>query len=174
MTHEVLMPCSNIISRCWVGLRCVSETPCDPDPCVANSCNASVIGPVTDLTAVKVNDATDVELSWIDADALGLHLAAEREAELGLRLEPARIHLEAMFGEVTQYVEEILPDEMRQHELVMQLGAPADQGRAIGRLPEPRDQGAQQQLLGEAHLRVRRHFERAELDQSEPPRRPVG
>ena len=33
---------------------------------------------------------------------------------------------------------------------------------------------AQQQLLGEAHARVGRHFERAEFDQPEPPGRAVG
>ena len=40
--------------------------------------------------------------------------------------------------------------------------------------PEPGDQRPQQQLLGEAHARVGRHLERAELDQAEPPGRPVG
>ena len=33
--------------------------------------------------------------------------------------------------------------------------------------PEPGDEGAQQQLLGEAHARVRRHLEGAELDEAE-------
>ena len=41
--------------------------------------------------------------------------------------------------------------------------------RAVERLaPEPGDQRAQQQLLGKAHARIGRHFERAELDQPEP------
>ena len=35
----------------------------------------------------------------------------------------------------------------------------------VGLLPEFRDQAAQKQMLGEAHPRVRRHFERAHLDQ---------
>ena len=47
-------------------------------------------------------------------------------------------------------------------------------GLAIGLLPEPGDQRAQQQLLREAHPRVRRHLEGAELDQAEPAGRAVG
>ena len=45
---------------------------------------------------------------------------------------------------------------------------------AIGLVPEPRDQRAQQQRLGKAHLRVRRHFEAAEFDETKPPGRAVG
>ena len=46
---------------------------------------------------------------------------------------------------------------------------------AVERLaPEPGDQRAQQQLLRQAHARVRRHLERAELDQPEPAGRAVG
>ena len=41
-------------------------------------------------------------------------------------------------------------------------------------LPEPRHQRPQQQLLREAHPRVRRHLERAELDQPQPAGRRVG
>ena len=50
----------------------------------------------------------------------------------------------------------------------MQLGAPARQARRrIGLAPEARDQRAQQQLLREAHARVRRHLEGAQLEQAE-------
>ncbi len=41
-------------------------------------------------------------------------------------------------------------------------------------LPEPGDQRAQQQLLRQAHPRMRRHLERAELDQAQPAGRAVG
>ena len=41
---------------------------------------------------------------------------------------------------------------------------------SIGLLPEARDQRAQQQHLHRAHPRVRRHFEGAEFEQSEPAR----
>ena len=63
---------------------------------------------------------------------------------------------------------------MRQHEAVVQRRAPADRRAALRLAPEPGDQRAQQQLLGETHARVGRHFERAEFDEAEPPRRAVG
>ena len=57
---------------------------------------------------------------------------------------------------------------MRQHEAIVQLRAPADERLIVGRLPEPRDERAQQQLLRQAHARVRRHLERAQLHQPLP------
>ena len=48
----------------------------------------------------------------------------------------------------------------------MQLGPPADQPVVVGRLPEPRDQAADQELLGQAHPGVRRHLEGPQLDQA--------
>ena len=62
----------------------------------------------------------------------------------------------------------VLRDEMRQHEAVVQLRAPADERLLVRRLPEPRDERAQQQLLRQAHARVRRHLERAQLHQPLP------
>ena len=57
----------------------------------------------------------------------------------------------------------------------MQLGAPAlEPRRAVGLLPEARDQRAQQQLLRERHARVRRHLEGAHLEQAEAAGRAVG
>ena len=77
-------------------------------------------------------------------------------------------------AQVGEHVEEILPDEMRQHEPVVQRRAPARQ-RPVQRIaPQPREDRADQQLLGEAHARVRRHLEAAELDQPEPAGRAVG
>ena len=68
---------------------------------------------------------------------------------------------------------EVGPQEVRQHEAVVQRRAPAHQRPAVGLLPEPGDERADQQLLGEAHARVRRHLEGAELDQAEPAHRPL-
>ena len=70
-------------------------------------------------------------------------------------------------------VAEIRPKIMGQHEAVVQRRSPAHELLAIWLFPEHRDQRAQQQLLREAHARVRRHFERAELDQAEPAGRAV-
>jgi hypothetical protein len=43
-----------------------------------------------------------------------------------------------------------------------------------GILPEPGDERADQHLLGQAHARLRRHLEAAELDQAKPPGGTVG
>ena len=73
-----------------------------------------------------------------------------------------------MVAQVGEHVVEVLLDEVRQHEAIVQLGAPADQRGLVRRLPEPGDQRAHEQLLREAHARVRRHLERAQLDQAQP------
>ena len=62
---------------------------------------------------------------------------------------------------------------MRQHEPVVQRRAPAHQLLPVRLLPEHGDQRAHQQLLRQAHARMRRHLERAELDEAKPSRRPV-
>ena len=41
-------------------------------------------------------------------------------------------------------------------------------------IPEAADERAQQELLREAHARVRRHFEAAQLEQAEPAGGAVG
>ncbi len=65
-------------------------------------------------------------------------------------------------------VGKVLLDKVRQQETVMQLGAPARQlGRGVGFTPEPRDQGAQQQLLGQAHARMGRHFKGTQFQQAQ-------
>ena len=40
-------------------------------------------------------------------------------------------------------------------------------GRLVGLLPEPRQQAAQQQLLHQAHARMRRHLEGAQFQQAQ-------
>ena len=84
-----------------------------------------------------------------------------------LRLEPVGAHVEAVVAEVAQHLEEVGPDEVRQHEAVVQHGAPAGELAGDGGVPEPGDQGADQQLLGERHPRVGGHLEAAELDEAE-------
>ena len=63
---------------------------------------------------------------------------------------------------------EVLSHEVRQQEPVVQRGAPTDQRFVVRLVPEPRDERSHQQLLGEAHPRVGRHLESAELDQAQP------
>ncbi len=99
--------------------------------------------------------------------------AAEGEAELALRLEPGEFEVVALAPQVVEHTEEVLPHEVGQHEAVVQGRAPAHQRAVLRLAPEPRHEGAQQQLLGERHARVGRHFEGAELDEAEATRRAV-
>ena len=96
------------------------------------------------------------------------------KAEFSRGLEPNRIERVARAPEVVEHAQKILPDEMRQHEAVVQVRAPAHGRAALRIAPEPRGERAQKQLLGEAHARVRRHLEGAELDKPETPRHAVG
>ena len=91
-----------------------------------------------------------------------------------MRREPVALEREAVAPQLVEHVVEVVPDEVRQHEAIVQLGAPARQRRRVRLAPEARDQRPQQQLLRQAHARVRRHLERAHLEQAAPPRRAVG
>ena len=110
----------------------------------------------------------------LELDAAVGDRAVEREAEFALRVEPHRIERIAGVAQIAEHAEEILPDEMPEHEAVVQRGAPAHQRAMLRLAPEPGDQRAQQKLLRQAHARVRRHLERAEFDEAEPAGRPVG
>src|SRR5579864_1896696 len=64
-------------------------------------------------------------LAQFERDAAVMHGAAHRETKLPLRLEPGRIEGVAGGFEIVQDFAEILPDEMLEHEAVVQRGAPA-------------------------------------------------
>ncbi len=85
-----------------------------------------------------------------------------------MRREPLGLEAIPCFAQVDEHVAEILPDEVRQHEIVVQARAPAAERALVGAVPEPGDQAAQQRLLGHAHAPVRRHLESAQLEQSTP------
>ena len=72
-------------------------------------------------------------LAQFKLDALVIDLAAERKAELGLRFVPVGAKWIAVRLEISEDAEKILPHEMRQHEAVVQRGAPARQ-RPIERI----------------------------------------
>ena len=63
---------------------------------------------------------------------------------------------------------EVEPDKVRQHESVVQVGAPACEGGLVGFLPEAGDERSQEQLLCQAHARVGRHLEGAQFNQALP------
>ena len=104
-------------------------------------------------------------LAKLELDAVVGRLAQQGEAEFEVRHEPLRLEGHAPLAQFAENFKEILHDEVRQHEAVVQRRAPADQRLPIGHFPEAGDQRPHQQLLRQAHPRVRRHFEAAELDQ---------
>lgn len=79
-----------------------------------------------------------------------------------------------MLPKILQQAEEIGPDEMRQHEAVMQHRAPAHRLALHRRFGAARDDRPDQQLLGQVHARMRRHFKAAEFHQTQPPGRAIG
>ena len=109
--------------------------------------------------------------------ALRGHLADEREAELEVRREPGGIEGKAGGAQLGDHVIEVLLHEGGQQKAVVQgrapPGEPLARAAAVGLAPEARHQGAQQQLLRQAHARVRRHLEGAQLQQAQAPRRAV-
>ena len=109
-----------------------------------------------------------------DFDVLVAEHAVTREAEFIVRREPRVLEGEAGAIEVGDDLAEIAPVVERQHPAVVQGRSPAHQWLRVRLAPEPGDQRAHQQLLHEAHARVRRHLETAQLDEAEPAARTVG
>jgi hypothetical protein len=110
----------------------------------------------------------------LEVDARGRRAADAREAELEVRVEPGALEREARGAEIREHLAQIHVDEVRQQEPVVELRAPACRAEPVRLAPEPRDEPAQQELLHEAHPRVRRHLERAELEEPEAAGRGLG
>jgi hypothetical protein len=83
----------------------------------------------------------------LEPDAAAGHRAVIRKTEFALRFVPDRIEAVASVAQIREHAEEVLPDEMAEHEAVMQRGAPAHQRATLRLAPEPGDECAQQQLL---------------------------
>ena len=110
-------------------------------------------------------------LTQFQLDALDTEIAGFGKAELEVRSKPLAVQAIAAAVQLLQHVGKILLDKVRQQVAVMQLGAPAHQPRGlVGFTPETGDQRANQQLLGQAHLRMGRHLEGAQLQQTKAPR----
>ena len=76
-------------------------------------------------------------------DAVVGHLAEQREAELEVRREPLRLEAASPASlQLAEHFREILRDEVRQHEAVVQRVPQRTSGCAIGRFPEPGHQRA--------------------------------
>ena len=98
-------------------------------------------------------------LPQFQMNAALLDAAHAREAELEVRREPRFLQGKPGLAHFVKHVLEVLLDEVRQHEAIVQLRAPAHQLRGVGRLPEAGDQAAEQQLLHQTHAGMRRHLE---------------
>ena len=90
------------------------------------------------------------------------------ETELKLRREPFHLKGIPSLAQVADDLAEIRLAEMRKHPPVVEVGSPAHQLLGVGLFPEGRDQPAQQQVLGQAHLRMRRHLESPHLHEAQP------
>ena len=107
--------------------------------------------------------------------AVVLHRAVERKAELPMRPEPGRIEREAVRLQIAQHVEEIVPDEVRQHEPVVQRRAPAHE--PVRRTARPRSARCSARISSCCAKLISACggiSNDAELDQPEPAGRAVG
>ncbi len=97
-------------------------------------------------------------------------VADVRAAELVVRREPVLLELVTERPQVGQDVLEVLLEEVGEHEPVVEGGPPADRLLDVWLLPEHRHERTDKKLLRQAHLRMRRHLEAAELNEPQTPR----
>ena len=100
-------------------------------------------------------------------NAVGFDLADQRKTEFEMRFKPGHVEAVSGFSQLGQHVRKVHADQAWEQKAVVQLGAPARHAAVVGLCPEASDQRAQQQLLGNAHAGVRRHFEGAQLQQAQ-------
>ena len=106
-------------------------------------------------------------LAKFDGDSALFDGAVERETEFEMGGEPFAFEGVTGFFEIVDDVLEILPDEMGEEEAIVNFRAPADEAVVIGLFPEMRDHRPQEEVLSEAHLGVRGHFEGAHFQEAE-------
>src|ERR1035441_337764 len=90
-----------------------------------------------------------------------------RKAKLEVWGKPLYLELEPRLTKVRHHALPVDLNKVRQHEAVVQRGPPPYEFPAVWRFPETCRERPHQQLLREAHLRVRRHLKSAQLYQSE-------
>ena len=91
-----------------------------------------------------------------------------------MRPEPVLFEGEAGGNQIRDHVAKIFLHEMRQHEPIVQSRFPAHKAMLVGRPPNHGHERAHEQLLGQAHARMRRHLEIAQFKNALSPRRRVG
>src|SRR5262249_59172696 len=89
--------------------------------------------------------------------------AIERKTKLALGMKPLRIEVIAGAAEILQNIEKVLPNEVFQHESVVQGCTPTYRRAALWLAPGPGDHRTQKQLLRQTPARVLRPFERIVL-----------
>jgi hypothetical protein len=70
--------------------------------------------------------------------------AIERKAKFALGMKPLRIEIISGAAQVFQHAEKVLPNEVREHESVVQGSAPTHRRAALRLAPEEGDQRAQE------------------------------
>ena len=100
--------------------------------------------------------------------------ADAREAELGERVQPAGLEVDAVRPQVGGDLGDVVNHVVRQQVSAVQVGAVPDQRGPQRLVPEPGHQRAHQQRLHHRHLGVRRHLEATQLQQAEPAAGAVG
>ncbi len=104
-------------------------------------------------------------LPQFDFDVLVADRSAEWEAEFEVGIEPFLTEVEACFLKIGQHVGEVLRQEMRQHDLSCRPVFQRTRSFWYGFCQKWGEQAAEQQLLRQAHSRMRRHFEGPQFDQ---------
>jgi hypothetical protein len=66
-----------------------------------------------------------------------------------------------------EHIGKVTPDEMRQHETVMERRAPTNQAAFKWPFPKHADQSADEQHLDKTHSDMRRHFKGPQFEQAE-------
>ena len=113
-------------------------------------------------------------LSQFDIDALSGDLTDHRKSEFEVRGKPLTFKRISGRPHLVEHLVEVRRHEMGQHEAIVNGGSPSHETLTIGCSPEPRNQRPQQQLLREAHARMRGHLERPQFDEPQPARCRVG
>ena len=103
----------------------------------------------------------------LQLDIVELYPAVVGKAELLEGGQPVKVEGVAVGLQVCHHELHVLPDVVRQHKAIVQLGAPAHQGLVVGFFPEARHQGAQQQGLHQRHAAVGRHFKAPEFENAQ-------
>src|ERR1700692_3376996 len=106
-------------------------------------------------------------MAQFQMDAARGHGTNGGKAELEVGSEPVTAK---SVSSPVQIFDDILPirlHEMRQHEAVVQAVSPGNEFLPVWLPPELRDQRPYQELLGQAHARVGRHFKGAQLKKAE-------